>query len=180
MYIVNEDLVEFVNVISSSGLVGVAFQTNLPAKKEITLICRINTQISGAGSKDILSFKLLNEYQLTRNVHLSKEAGKTTIKWTVHDQTVYDRVTHLLEKLEENGDIVIMEFTSCGSIVMWFTCKTKEALQKLRSIIESGDIEIFLTIIFSLLSDSSEELKVNIKAYTIDLKWAEDYFHEEG
>ena len=104
----------------------------------------------------------------------------TEIVWTVLDPTTFDdQVIDLLAKLKQIEGIEI-EFTVGGSIVIWFSCKTKEALQKLRSIIESGDLQICLTIIFTQLSDSSEELNVYIKAYTRDLKWAEDYCHETG
>ena len=165
-------------------MVGIETTTNLSAKKEMKLLYEIKKQTSGAGSKGTNIFILMKEFKLSRIfVGMTKqtETEPATIKWSVGDpETVMERMTDFLAKLIESEDIEIISFTSGGSIVMWVSCKTKKALQKLRSIIESGDLQIFLTIIFTLLSGSSEELKVNVKAYATDLKWAEDYFHEKG
>ena len=142
----------------------------------------MNRKISGTGSKGPNISKLLMECELCDSLDgITKTTRTTTIKWTAPDSpTVTKRMIGLLAKLEERKDIKRISFTTRRSIVMWLSCKTKEALQKLRSIIESGDLQICLTVIFTLLSNSSEELNVNIKAYTTDLKWAEDYFHEKG
>ena len=176
------ELIDFLIIILSAGLVGIESTTNLSAKKEMILVYKINKKRFGRSSKGINIYKLLKEYKLHNQLSMiTNEAKTSTIKWIVDDPTTLkDQVIDLLEKLDESKSIVIIRFTTGGSIVVWFSCKSKEALQKLRSIIESGDLQICLTIIFTLLSDSSQELKVNIKAYTTDLKWAEDYYHEKG
>ena len=110
-------------------------------------------------------------------LHREKSMVKTmTIKYNLLDDSSID----LLARLEESGAIIVEKYSLNGSIVVSFLCKTKKALQVLRSILESGDLQKCLTIIFTMLSDSCEELEVNIKAYTTDLKWAEDYVHEKG
>ena len=107
---------------------------------------------------------------------ITDKPGKTEIDWIVDDPTMFDdKMTYFLAKLKKIEDIEI-KFTTVGSIGISFSCKTKEAQQKLRRIAESGDIQLFLT----LLADSGEELKINITAYTRDPKWAEDYSLERG
>ena len=183
----NSELVELIKVILSSGLVSIQATTTLSPEKEKNLVkiltYRMNSQTSGTGSKGFNIYNLLIECRLDRlKYEVIPENDMTTLKWTVTDsETFHERVTVLLSKLEDIKDIFkIDKITMLGSIVIWFSFKVKEALQKLRSIIESGDLQICLTIIFTHFSDSSEELKVQIKAYATDLKWAEDYCHEKG
>ena len=162
-------------------MVGIESSTNLLPRKEIKLVYAINKQRSSAGSNDP-TYKLIKKCNLDHlQYDIENEAKKRTIKWNVLDPSIdIKQFNKLHRKMAGNKDIEIISFTSCGSIVIWFSCKTKEALQQLRSIIESGDLQIYLTIIFTLLSDSNEELKVIIKEYITDLKWAEDYLHEKG
>ena len=182
MYIANAKLVEFINDILSSGQVGIKSTTNLSAEKEMKLVCKMNGKISG--SKGPNFSKLLMECELYNSlttITKNNKKRKITVKWTAPDSPmVAKRILELCAKLEEQKDIISITFTTGRSIVMWLSYKTDEVLQTLRSIIESGDLQICLTVIFTLLSDSSEELKVNIKEYTTDLKWAEDYFQEKG
>ena len=180
--IFNAVIVASLNVILSLGLVCIESNTNLSAKKETELVYELNKQRYAAGSNFTNMFELLLEYELCDQVDaITDKVGVTKIQWTFHDPpTVMKHIFGLLVKLGKSEDIEIVRYTRGRSIVTWFSFKTKEVLQKLRNIIESGDLQIYLTIIFTLLSHSSEELKVNIKEYTTDLKWAEDYFHEKG
>ena len=162
-------------------MVCIETNTNLSPKKETKLVCTLNKQRSAAGSITNI-YKLLLQHELHDHVYeITDEDGVTTIKWTFpNPSAVMRQMLNLLAQLKNSDDIEAVWFTRGRSIVLWFSFKTKEALQKLRIIIASGDLQLYLTIIFTLLSDSSEELKVNIKAYTKDLKWVEDYFHEKG
>ena len=116
--------------------------------------------------------------------------GKTTYKFDNNkiiefkcqylNSVAREKIRKFISDLIEDDEIKIMKIVLGNSIVTWVYCRTVQAVSRLRYMIESGNFQQLLVVIFAQLLKSSDVVKVEIKDCTEELRLAELYIIEAG
>ena len=87
---------------------------------------------------------------------------------------IKERIDRFIDELLEDDDIDIIPIKNVNSIVMWVWCRTKRALEKFRRMIECGNFQELIVVLFTLLLDNSEDVHIAIKLNVEEFQWTED------
>ena len=159
-------------------MVPITATTSLSPEQECTLVFVINENISKAKSiKTTLLQLLLDDQFFKISSYDASNKPKVVLTYIVLNSTAKKKMSTFIKDLLADDDIEIERCTNVNSIETWIWCKTTRAVKKLRRMIESGDYQNLLALLYTLFlgGTKNDEVEVNVKENSGELQWAIDY-----
>ena len=156
--------------------------TNLSTEQELKLVFIINGNISKARAMNKKLGRMLIEdlFKFEFDMNLDQQP-KIEVKYTMMTSTARERMKLFIRELFDDDDIDVLHFTNAHSIVIWFRCGTRRATEKLNRMIKSGELQKFLGVLFTVLLDRSEDVKVVVNENDEAFRRVNDFIkHHSG
>ena len=154
---------------------------NVFQKQEHVLVFAANKNLQKARqlNKKLIRMLMGGCFKIINLQAVLEQNSRITLKYEIQDCVAKQKMSDFVDEINNDNDVDILQCSNIEyRIKLWVWCSSKDDVQKLSLMMELGEFQKFLKLLFTLLFGN--KVKLTIYKIVEEITWAENYFSELG